>query len=548
MKRSRIFNMCDASKRISYTYMYVVLLFIALIPGTNAPLFANGNMFYNVNDFGIQSDSNHLVTPKINSLIQSVHANGGGTIYFPAGTYLTGPIKLLSNITVFLEAGARIKFSDNFDDYLPMVESRYEGVDVKSFSPLFYAYNAENITITGRGVIDGQGKKWWDFLFELFKDPDREKTSWQLEFARQNKNTPMPDDLFIFKQGFCRPPFIQPMYCKNVRIEGITIVNSPFWTVNPEFCDNVTISGITIINPPSPNTDGINPESCTNVHISDCHISVGDDCITIKSGRDGPGREKASPAENYTITNCTMLSGHGGVVIGSEMSGDVRNIVISNCIFDGTDRGIRIKSTRGRGGIVENIRVSNIVMRDIRLEAIKLNLFYSHSEPEPVSERTPQFRNIHCSNITGTAKQAIAIIGLPEMPVSNVTFSDINLESDSGIAVSESKDIRFLQVTVNNRAGEAVRISNSSLIELDGFRSYSVHSEFPVISLSNVEYAFIHDSFQTSYAEVFLAVDGEKTKSVRLSNNYLVHIQKPVEISNTVPKGSVQPLKLKLNN
>jgi polygalacturonase len=156
------------------------------------------------------------------------------------------------------------------------------------------------------------------------------------------------------------------MYCKNILIEGISIRNSPFWTVNPEFCENVTIHAVTINNPHSPNTDGINPESCNNVRISNCHITVGDDCITIKSGKDGPGRKTAVPAQNYTITNCTMLSGHGGVVIGSEMSGDVRKIVISNCVFDGTDRGIRIKSARGRGGVVEEIRVSNIVMKNIK--------------------------------------------------------------------------------------------------------------------------------------------------------------------------------------
>ena len=176
----------------------------------------------------------------------------------------------------------------------------------------------------------------------------------------------------------------------------MTFQNSPFWTINPEFCDNVTISGITIFNPHSPNTDGINPSSCKNVHISNCHISVGDDCITIKSGRDEDGRKYGRPTENVTITNCTMLSGHGGVVIGSEMSGGIKKITISNCVFDGTDRGIRIKSARGRGGIVEDIRVDNVVMNTIKEEAFIMDLFYDKSNAvEPVSERTPIFRNIH---------------------------------------------------------------------------------------------------------------------------------------------------------
>ncbi len=515
------------------------LSFFMFLIGYQGIFGSNDNMFYNVTDYGIHADSTKLITPNINVLIKTVHSNGGGTIYFPAGTYRTGPIKLLSNITLYLEAGSKLKFSDNFDDYLPMVESRYEGVDVKSFSPLIYAYEAENITIAGRGTIDGQGKKWWDFLFQLFNNPEHKKTKWQLEFVSENKDMIMPEDPFIFELGYCRPPFIQPMYCKNVRIEGITIMNSPFWTVNPEFCENVTIHGITISNPDSPNTDGINPESCKNVHISDCHISVGDDCITIKSGRDEPGRKKAAPAENYTITNCTMLSGHGGVVIGSEMSGDVRNIVISNCIFDGTDRGIRIKSTRGRGGIVENIRVSNIVMRDIRLEAVKLNLFYSKTDPEPVSVRTPQFRNIHCSNITGTAKQAIAIIGLPEMPVKEISFTDINLESETGISVSETEDISFIHVTIKNKMGEALKISNSSGIELDGFRSKSVPKENPVVHFINVKDAYVYNSFQITPAKVFLKIEGERSSGIRFGSNYFKEVGEPVKIAGEVPKGAV---------
>ncbi|MEI9955911.1 MAG: glycosyl hydrolase family 28 protein [Ferruginibacter sp.] len=241
----------------------------------------------------------------------------------------------------------------------------------------------------------------------------------------------MPDDAAQMKRGFLRPPFIQPMYCKNILIEGITITNSPFWTINPEFCDNITVNGVTIDNPHSPNTDGINAESCKYVHVSNCHISVGDDCITIKSGRDLPGRTKNVPAENYTITNCTMLNGHGGVVIGSEMSGGVKKIVITNCVFDGTDRGIRIKTVRGRGGIVEDIRVDNIVMKNIKEQAIVLDMQYSKSTPEPLSERTPQFRNIRLSNITAYTKQAMYINGIDEMPVQEVSLNDVVFEAET---------------------------------------------------------------------------------------------------------------------
>jgi polygalacturonase len=334
---------------------------------------------------------------------------------------------------------------------------------------LFYAYKAENITITGRGLINGHGKKWWSFV-EGYKN-DQPRSKWQYMFDSLNKNILLPDDPRQMKRGFLRPPFIQPMYCKNVRIEGITIINSPFWTVNPEFCENVTVTGVTINNPPSPNTDGINPESCKYVHISDCHISVGDDCITIKSGKDIPGRTKAAPAQNYTITNCTMLSGHGGVVIGSEMSGGVKNITISNCIFDGTDRGIRIKTTRGRGSAVEDIRVDNIIMKNIRDQAFVMDMEYSRTEKEPLSERTPQIKNIRISNVTAYAKQACYINGLDEMPVQNISFHDVYIEAETGFMIKKAKNIELHYVTVITRQGKGVTVENSTDIVQDNVKT-----------------------------------------------------------------------------
>lgn len=427
---------------------------------------ANAQQYYNVLKYGAKNDSSKLATTAIKNAIDAASKAGGGTVYFPAGKYLTGAIHLKSNITIFIDAGAELHFSDNFDDYLPMVKSRYEGVDVTSFSPLFYAYKAENITITGRGIIDGHGKKWWDFV-EGYKE-GQARSKWQYTFDGLNKDILLPDDPRQMKRGFLRPPFIQPMFCKNVLIEGITIRNSPFWTVNPEFCENVTVHAVTINNPHSPNTDGINPESCNNVHISNCHISVGDDCITIKSGKDAPGRKMATPAQNYTITNCTMLSGHGGVVIGSEMSGDVKMITISNCVFDGTDRGIRIKTARGRGGVVEDIRVDNIIMKNIRQQAIVLDMQYAKTEVEPVSERTPRFRNIHFSNITAQANQAGFINGIEEMPIENITFNNMNFDAKRGFTIREAKNIRFQQFQITSEIGPAIDAKNVKQFTIDG--------------------------------------------------------------------------------
>lgn len=441
--------------------------------------------FYDVTKYGAKKDSSAKATAAIAKAIAAAFKAGGGTVYFPAGKYLTGAIHLKSNITILIDAGAEIHFSDNFDDYLPMVESRYEGVDVTSFSPLFYAYKAENITITGRGLINGHGKKWWNFVEGYRQDQPRSK--WQYMFDSLNKNILLPDDPRQMKRGFLRPPFIQPMYCKNVRIEGITIINSPFWTVNPEFCENVTVTGVTINNPPSPNTDGINPESCKYVHISNCHISVGDDCITIKSGKDIPGRTKAMPAQNYTITNCTMLSGHGGVVIGSEMSGGVKNIVISNCIFDGTDRGIRIKTTRGRGGIVEDIRVDNIIMKNIRDQAFVMDMEYSRTEKEAVSERTPQIRNIRISNVTAYTNEACYINGLEEMPVENISFHDIYIEAQTGFRIQKAKGIELHYVTINPGKGSGVVVNNVKDIELNTIKGPKLPSGAPLITITNTE-------------------------------------------------------------
>jgi len=478
---------------------------------------ADAQSFYNVTKYGAKNDSSKLATMAIKRAIDAASKAGGGTVYFPAGKYLTGAIHLKSNITIFIDAGAELHFSDNFDDYLPMVESRYEGVDVKSFSPLFYAHKAENISIIGRGIIDGHGRKWWDFVEGYNQDQPRSK--WQYLFDKENKDILLPDDPKQMKRGFLRPPFIQFMFCKNILIEGITIRNSPFWTVNPEFCENVKIHAITINNPHSPNTDGINPESCKNVHISDCHISVGDDCITIKSGKDEPGRRMAVPAENYVITNCTMLSGHGGVVIGSEMSGDVRKITISNCVFDGTDRGIRIKTARGRGGIVEEIRVSNIIMKNIKQQAIVLDMQYAKTNVEPVSDRTPKFRNIHFSNITGQVNQAAYLNGLEEMPIENVSFNDINMDAQTGFNISFSNKIEFHNVQVNTEVGPSVTASRVNHLIIDGLKSYSPHHDAAVIDLKNVSDLFLYNSFPVTGTGTYLKLSGAGTKNISVGNN-----------------------------
>ena len=311
------------------------------------------------------------------------------------------------------------------------------------------------------------------------------------------------------------------MNCKNILIQGITIQNSPFWTINPQFCDNVTIHAVTVLNPKrlAPNTDGINPESCSNVRISDCFISVGDDCITIKSGKDLPGRTKARPAENYSITNCTMLAGHGGVVIGSEMSGDVKKITISNCVFDGTDRGIRLKTVRGRGGVVEDIRVDNIVMKNIRDQAIVMDMEYAKSSPEPVSERTPKFRNIRLSNITAYTNEAMYINGIEEMPVSEISLNDVIFHANQGITIRNAKDIQLHNVRVNTTVGSSLKANNVDRLLVNGFETATPLAGKPVVILNNTKNILLQNSWPFEGADRYLEITGEQTRNINLKNN-----------------------------
>ncbi|MBI1176210.1 glycoside hydrolase family 28 protein [bacterium] len=492
----------------------------------NAPRAAETRNHFNILDYGAVASWDTKSTDAIRKAIDAASAVGGGTVHIPAGHFLTGPIHLKSNITLFLEAGAHVKFSTNFDDYLPMVPSRFEGVEVMNFSPLIYAKDATNISIRGRGTLDGQGQAWWAYLDEVKKQKsDSEKSRWQREFRKMNPNTAISTTVSGgVPLDFLRPPMIQPYNCTNLLVEGVFITNSPFWTVTPVYCDNVSIQSVTIRNDAhGPNTDGINPDSCRNVRIANCYISVGDDCITIKSGRDEDGRRVGRPAENYTIMNCVMANGHGGVVIGSEMSGGVKNITIASCIFDGTDRGIRLKSTRGRGGVVEDIRVSNIVMRNIRDQAIRINMRYTKTEPEPISERTPVFRNIRINGLTGDAKTAGELIGLEELPLEGISFTDVRLDTQTGFTMTNVKDITFDGVTVNTANGPALKVNHGEALELRGFKTLQAHDKTPIVELNDVKRAYVHGCTAPSGADVFISADASSRSELKLGDNNLDH-------------------------
>ena len=511
-----------------------------------APARRPGPAVYDVRTFGATPDGKSKSTDAIRKAIAAAAAAGGGTIVFAGGVFVTGPIHLKSNITLHVEAGAVLRFSSNFDDYLPMVRMRWEGTEIVNFSPLIYGDKVENIAITGRGLIDGGGQPWWDYFRKLKAEHKRTgaypmDSKWQKEFARLNTDrADWPDDRRSLEMGFLRPPLIQILNCRKLSITDITLKDSPFWTVNPVYCDDVTVRGVTIQAPEdAPNTDGIDPESCRNVHISDCHIDVGDDCITIKSGRDRQGRRIARPAENYTITNCTMLHGHGGVVIGSEMSGGARRIAISNCVFQGTDRGIRLKTTRGRGGVVEDVRVSNIVMRDIKGEAITLNMFYTDVPPEPVSERTPRFRNIHISGITAHAQQAGMLVGLEEARLDDVTLTDISIAANTGLVIKNANHVSLRSVRIHTTTGPAIVTERSNDVRMFDVGTLAPHAGTPVLEMINVKHAFLQGNFAPPGSDSFLSIRGKDTQAIILGDNDIADARSPVVIGKDVEPRAV---------
>ena len=349
-----------------------------------------------------------------------------------------------------------------------MVRMRWEGTVINNFSPLIYAYKQQNIGIKGKGTIDGQGSVWWKEWYKLrdiwMKSKIR-NTTYQQEFLRLNDLNELKnetEDVSRLDLGFLRPPFVQPFDCKNVLIEGIHVKESPFWNLNPVFCDGLVINDVTITATiPSPNTDGIDPDSCRNVIISNVTIDVGDDCIAIKSGRDAQARRIGRPTENLLIEKSHMFRGHSGVAIGSEGSGGVRNVTIRDCNFHGTQRGLFIKTTRGRGGVNEDIRLRNVTMTDIKKEAILLSMKYSPSSEdkdlynrteklEPFTDKTPVIRNVEVTNIRGDAQHSIVLSGLPESLIENIRFNNINLKTEFGITFNFSTNVQINQFSQKN--------------------------------------------------------------------------------------------------
>ena len=411
---------------------------------------------FDVREFGAKAGGKHDNSKAFAAAIAACNKAGGGTVLVTQGRYLCGPIHLLSNVNLHITKDATIAFSTDPKAYLPAVFTRWEGMEIMGYSPLIYAYGQTNIAVTGEGILDGQGNRttWWPWKGSNFSSVDWGIPGVPTQEAARNKlmqdmenNVPVAQRQYA-DGSYLRPVFVQPYNCTNVLIEGITITNAPFWLLNPVRCENITIDGVTFASL-GPNSDGCDPESCKNVVIKNCLFDTGDDCIAIKSGRNADGRRLNIPSENILISNCKMRNGHGGVVIGSEISGGVRNVFVENCEMSSPEleRGIRVKTNSVRGGLIENLFVRNITIGEVQT-AIVIDFDYEEGD---AGKFTPTVRNIDIRNlICQNAKQVFQVRGYKRSPIQNLHLTNCHFKKSGAIGVLEQLDnFATANVTIN---------------------------------------------------------------------------------------------------
>ncbi len=541
----------DEKEAPSYAWVYDNIEFD--IPVVQEPSFAANTV--NLAAIGGVADGLTLNTAAIAKGIDRLTAKGGGKLIIPAGLWITGPIVLKDNINLHLEDGALLRFSDDFDLY-PIVESTFEGIMTWRCQSPISGRDLENIAITGLGTIDGNGQAWRPV--KRFKMTDNQ---WRNLLASggslvdngaywfpsegaalgyvtaKGSNIPSFDTFeeYAAIKDFLRPVMVSLINCKNVLLDGPTFQNSPAWNIHPLLCEDVTIRNLTVRNPwYSQNGDGLDLESCKNVVIYNNQFDVGDDAICFKSGRDQDGRDRGVPTENVIVKNNVVYHGHGGFVVGSEMSGGVRNVHVSDCTFMGTNIGIRFKSTRGRGGIVENIFISNINMIDIPTEPIRFNMFYGGFAPVlddgnsstdlidteapavGVTEETPIFRNIKVKNIVANGfGNAALFMGLPEMKLENVSLENAVLRAPKGFTMIDVNGVELINVQVIQEEGPAMTIFNSNNVDLSGF-VFNKETELPGVAVSGAASGNIHlrGSDFSNLEKELLLVGGASEQSV----------------------------------
>ena len=422
---------------------------------------------------GVTDNSNFFA-----AALQALKKEGGGSLKIGKGVWRTGPIEIFSNITIALDEDAVLIFIPEFERYNP-VWTRWEGLECYAMHPCVFASEQENIAITGKGVLDGGGGRWWDALCEKRRLGQQEpQTPQELALAELNRGyETQQSGGGGRKMQFLRPPLVQFHNCSKIRLEGVTLQNSPFWTLHPLYCRDLVISGITVKNPvDAPNTDGMDIDSCEDVLIENCAVSVGDDGIVLKSGSGEDGIRVGKPCRRITVRNCMIEDGHGGIVIGSETAAGVYEVLTEDCLFRGTDRGIRIKTRRGRGGKIHDLEFRNLTMEN-NLCPVAINMFYRpgavltdgffSQSALPVNAATPSIKNIRISDIKASGCKASAgfIAGLPESPVENVVINRCEFSTDERSGVSPDESDMFLGIPAITE--KSIRLLNVKNIQFN---------------------------------------------------------------------------------
>ncbi len=516
-------NVSDKSP-YPYAHLYEDLPFD--MPRVEIPTFPDNRV--SVADHGGKPDGITLNTKAFEDAMQALSDMGGGTLTVPKGIWFTGPIVFRSNINMHLEKGALILFSPDKDLY-PLVETVFEGLDTRRCQSPISGRNLENIAITGEGSINGSGEAWRPLKKEKVPESHwkqvvssggvvKNGNYWfpsegalkgqemsDMNVPRQN----MTEEEWLEIKDFLRPVMVSFIECKNVYLHGVLFENSPAWNIHPLMCENVIIDGIFARNPGySQNGDGLDLESCKNSIIVNSLFDVGDDGICIKSGKDEQGRLRGRPTENVIVENCKVFQGHGGFVVGSEMSGGVKNISVKNCQFLGTDVGLRFKSNRGRGGVVENIYISDIYMFNIITDSFLFDLYYggksasealADGDTTPteeqlfeVTEETPVFRNIYVKDLVSrNARRAMFFNGLPEMNIENIHLENAFITARFGAKFSESKDIILNNVTVISEEGPAYLFNNVKNFKAEKL-AYKVSESAKVAQITGNNTAEVH--------------------------------------------------------
>lgn len=499
-----VFSFCTFTSFAEYKYNYLYKGLPFNMPRVFCPTFPNRTL--SITDCGGVGDGKTLNTNAFSKGMQLLSAKGGGTLNVPFGVWCTGPIEFQSNINLHLEKGAIILFTTDMDAY-KLVKTSYEGQEAYRCQSPISGKNLKNIAISGYGTINGSGQAWRPLKREKVSDNYwksvinsggvlKNSNYWfptqkamNAEIMRESNKDISFDGMSINQleaiKDYLRPVMISFVECKNILLQGVLFENSPSWNIHPLMCENLIVDGITIRNPEyAQNGDGIDVESCKNVILVNTTVDAGDDCICLKSGKDEEGRNRAKPTENVIVDNCKVFKGHGGFVVGSEMSGGIRNVSVSNCVFMGTDVGLRFKSGRGRGGIVENIYINQISMFDIVTDSFLFDLYYggkpatkpltgenNNQELIPlVTEQTPIFRNIYVNNLVSrNARRAMFFNGLPEMNITNIHIENTTVTSQLGAELVEADGVSFKCVNIAPKEGAALILNNVKNFKAEHF-------------------------------------------------------------------------------